>query len=376
MNPKAESTQSKVKDASPPLRVFDLWLAGLKPGTRANYGSCIRRLFQDANLDPDVALERVKAEYPRFDTYTKLRLTADKYSDYVKHAAVFALHSFLTKGGVQVLPRVRIGKPELVKPKTRLTWDQALAVCGASSKPYNLTLKLMLHCGWGVSQFLKFNRPETWRNVKQFLASSPNAEYYRFDFTGRKQNRKEFYSLVPAFILREILTNCQVPICAKYGLSKSTNAKGKISKKKTDGVPLDMDHYHSARVYLETAFRTAVKRAPVTVQGNPSVHELRDCFRTRAAKVECASDAAEFAMGHTIDPLNYNKIAYDEAWMWGQLRKIYGPQAASMDQLKERDLKIAELTRQVNEMRGWMQTIFAKNQIDAEPWKRGPEQNP
>lgn len=88
MNPKAESTQSKVKDASPPLRVFDLWLAGLKPGTRANYGSCIRRLFQDANLDPDVALERVKAEYPRFDTYTKLRLTADKYSDYVKHEAV------------------------------------------------------------------------------------------------------------------------------------------------------------------------------------------------------------------------------------------------------------------------------------------------
>jgi hypothetical protein len=119
-----------------------------------------------------------------------------------------------------------------------------------------------------------------------------------------------------------------VPIRASYGFGKEN---GHIYK--TKGILLDMDHYQPSRTYLETAFHTALRRAPITVSGRPSVHELRDCFRTRATQAECADEAAEFAMGHAVDPLGYRKATYDEKWQWTQLSKIYGPTTATTQQV-------------------------------------------
>ena len=314
---------------------FDLWLSGLNPRTAKVYGGCLRRLFELAKLTPDEALEKTKKD---IQTYIDLVNFSNKFlkkkggavgGERARHVAVFALRRYLYDNGVMMLPPARLTTPTPVKPSTRLTWDQGLAICAAARKPYNLILKLMLHCGWGISEFLKFNTAETWAAIERALKAEPNAEYYRVEFAGRKKNRRQFYTLIPLFLLKEILANVTVPIKASYGFARE---KGRRPYK-TEGITLDLSNYESSRTYLETAFHTALHRAPVVFSGKPTVHELRDCFRTRATQTECADEAAEFAMGHSVDPLGYRKATYDEKWQWKQLSKIYGPTAASAEQV-------------------------------------------
>jgi hypothetical protein len=331
----------------------------------------------DAGMQPEEALKLVLDEYPKFTTYSKLRLKINSYTPHMQHATVYALHSFLTAGGVQVLPKARVSTPTPLKAKNYLSWEQGLAVCNAASKPYNVCLKLMLYNGWGITEFLKFNTPETWLSIQKYLANNPQAEFYRHDFTGRKKNVRQFYSLIPTGLLREVLKvlDGKVPITASYGLAKDKQGR----KYKTNGVQLSLGNYHSSRTYLETAFRTAVHRAPITLNGGgvPSPHELRDTFRTRAQKVDCNSNVAEFAMGHGIDPLGYNKIVVDTEYMWNELRKISGPAPVTSKELEtlkqESDKKIEELTEQIRQIKVTADKLSEQYSQDNEIAKAAPK---
>ena len=206
-----------------------------------------------------------------------------------------------------------------------MTWQEAERICGAASRPYNLIFQLMLECGWGIGEFLKFNTVETWQQIRNHLTKNPQAEYYRHEFPARKRNTHPFYTLIQTARLKEILSLTPVPIKASRGLWK---VKGVKQPKRNDTLTLNMEGWNPARQYLENAWRTARRRAPVKLAGKPTIHELRDTFRTRATQAGCAPEAAEFAIGHTIDPLGYNKCFYDEKWMWNELRKISAPNEA------------------------------------------------
>jgi integrase len=253
---------------------------------------------------------------------------------------------------VAILPKTNLERPSPVKPETSLTWDQALAICGAASKPYNLVFKLMLHCGMGAKEFFQFNTPDHWDYVKRTLQADQKTPYVRINYPPRKKSKQKSYSLIPRFIIEEILANLPVPIRATHGYIFQDGRR----THKTVGVPLDIEHA-SARVYLEKSFNVALRRAPVVVDGKPTVHELRDTFRTRAVLVGCANEAAEFAMHHSIDELGYKKCYNDVKWMWNELRKIYGPATVTEDALESRDQRIKDLERQVAELTGQFETF-------------------
>ena len=56
------------------------------------------------------------------------------------------------------------------------------------------------------------------------------------------------------------------------------------------------------------------------------LHELRDTFKTTGTRSGAAYEAVEFALGHQLDLRGYEKCWSDEAWMWGELSKIYEKQ--------------------------------------------------
>jgi hypothetical protein len=240
-----------------------------------------------------------------------------------------------------------------------MSWEQAHAIAAAAARPYNLCFKLMLEAGWGIGEFLKFNTQDTWDQIKRFLAKNDRTEYFRYDFPSRKKNRYQFYSLIPIANLREIVDVVEVPIKASRGLNYPEQKRTYDSAK---GVVLNTEKYHCSAIYLDNAWRTAKKRAPTQLAGSPPIHELRDTFRTRATQAGCATEAAEFAMGHTIDPLGYNKCFYDEKWMWTQLRKIHSPATVTEEALESRDQRIRDLEKQVAQLTGLYETI-AKSQI-------------
>ena len=331
--------------------MFDLWIKGLTPSTGEVYGRYVKRLLKLGNLTPEQAVERTKKDV---QTYISLKNLANNFTERGRHIAVFALRSFLYENGVVMLPPARIPTPTPKREGTNLSWDQAHAIILAASKPYNIAFNLMLNCGWGLGEFLKFNTESTWQNIKASLAKEPKAEYYRHEFTSRKKNRRKFYSLIPASLLRETIALTPVPIRASHGYI----FEGERRTHKTKGIFLNADKYHSGRIYLEKAWITARKRAAISVEGIPTVHELRDCFRTRATLVGCAPEAAEFAMGHTIDRLGYDKCFYNEPWMWQNLRKIYGPAAATESALQERDKIIEAMQQQIKTLEGQFETIM------------------
>jgi integrase len=321
--------------------ILDLWLKGLKPATARNYGLYLRKLFAMARMTPEEVVAKTKSD---IQTYVDLRNLANNFSESVRHLAVHALRSFLCAKGVLMLPPAKVPTPTPVKEETSLTWDQAMRIVDAMSKPYNLVGKMLLHCGWGISEFLKFNKAETWDSVRAYLTANPKAEYYRFNFSSRKRNRQRFYSMIPRTILDEILSTIPVPITASHGFTE--HGKGKQYKSK--GIVLDQEHFLSARQYIEMAFRTGLRRAPIAgLTGTPTPHELRDTYRTRAELVGVAPAAAEFSMGHVVDPNSYNKCSRNEPWMWQNLSKIYGSPAVTEDALEERDEKIRRLEIQI-----------------------------
>jgi hypothetical protein len=74
---------------------------------------------------------------------------------------------------------------------------------------------------------------------------------------------------------------------------------------------------------VDSAFKTALKRSRIPVNGHLSPHDLHDVFRTEATIQGVDYDAREFAIGHTVDPRGYDKCYSDLTWLWKELSKIY-----------------------------------------------------
>jgi hypothetical protein len=62
-----------------------------------------------------------------------------------------------------------------------------------------------------------------------------------------------------------------------------------------------------------------------------NLHELRDLFRTQWEKSGSSPVGAEFCMGHTVDPLGYNKAYRDEAYT----RNLYNKTSSWLNILSE-----------------------------------------
>jgi len=294
--------------------LIDTWIATkLEQGELSKFGASLyrpylKRLLGNMGLTPEQALERAKTDINGLWTQAK---NTNGMTAAGRHKSLLAFRNFLRFNGFYP-PADKLShkkQREERKKRGRLTWDEALAVCNAASKPYNLVFKLMLHSGWGASEFLEFNRAENWESVKQHLANNPQAEYYRFDFEGRKSNEQPFYSMIPANVLREVFAS---EVALPFGTIR--------------GLPLDHDRYRQALMYLESAFNTAKARAPIPpLKGRVTLHELRDVFKTRATLCKVDYEPGEFALGHELDERGYQKCYNDEPYMWSELRKIYGP---------------------------------------------------
>jgi integrase len=317
------------------------WFKTLKPQTARVYRHSILQLLDKMKLDAKTLYERA-AKDP-VATWKEIKNAAKSIdSPHVRVLAQYAARRFLLDQDEDLmLPRSHLKQPELVKPPAYLSWDEAQKVCDAASSPYNLIFRIMLHSGWGLGEFLQFNKQQTWNAVKAKLAvPTQDQPYFRFAFRGRKKNHRPFYSLIPLKVLADAV---------------ALEAKGKIvlpiSHRGRNGntlVPLDDSRIVTNRGYLASAFKTALGRAAVVLtQGSPTPHELRDTFLTRAIQTGCSDSAANFVMGHAIDKLGYNKCDRDENWLWSELSKIHGPAAVTEDALASRDQQIEALREEL-----------------------------
>lgn len=221
-----------------------------------------------------------------------------------------ALRTFLRASNI-FPPSDPIKSPPKQKP-IKILWSEAASIVKAARPPYNLIFNLMLHCGWGDQQFLQFNTKETWETISKELKAKPDAKYYRHEFQSRKTNPQPYHTLIPAKLLGQILES-------KIHLPFRTIRNAR----------LDMTNYKSSRMALDTAFKEALNRTSIPMKERIKLHEFRDTFKSTGTTSGTAYEAAEFALGHTLDPRGYEKCWSDEEWMWNELSKIYDKNESS-----------------------------------------------
>jgi integrase len=313
------------------LDALERWIHGadLAPQTKRSYRNFLRRLFQNMGITPDRALELAKSDSVGF--WNQAKAAASDFTPAGRTICLMGLKRLMRDNGIYP-PADRLKYPRRKAIPASLSWNQGLAIVGAASRPYNYAFRLMLHCGWGLSEFLTFNTADTWDAVRGGLTSNPNAEYYKFDFPGRKLNGQPFYSVVPVKVLREIIqSGIPLPIATLHGPDK--------------GRPLNLDNYESNSTYLHRAFRTAVNRAPIKVSGRLTLHELRDTFYTQLERLGVPYEIREFALGHLIDARGYSKLWGEPEAIWREVKKLFEGEVSAEIQadMDKRDMRIADL---------------------------------
>lgn len=303
MTPRSHIAEPAETRKPPTIDIVDMWLEGIEnENTRITYGYAFKKLLKTMKINGEEALEQARGDSARL--WLSAKSTAAAFKPSRRHKALNALRTFLRANGL-FPPADRIKSPPK-KPSIRITWAEAVTIIKAARSPYNLIFNLMLHCGWGDQQFLQFNTKESWETIKGKLASKPEASRYRHEFSSRKTNPQPWSSLIPTKQLREIL-----------------DSKVPLPFRTWRGARLDMTNYKSSRMALATAFREAVNRTNIPNKERIVLHEFRDTFKTTGTISGTAYEAAEFALGHTVDPRGYEKCWSDEEWMWGELSKIF-----------------------------------------------------
>jgi len=326
--------------------LFDDWLESIEnTNTRNGYGPYLKKLFDKMGVTAEEMKARLKQSTGEPWREAKKITNPDPeinanpiFTLKGREIALCALRHFIRYCDLYP-PNDKIPKAPKAKRTPYMKWEQALKICDAATPPYRWIFRLQAHCGWGIGEFLKFNsKAENWERARHGIIDGK--EYFRFDFPGRKRNPKPWYTLIPTFVLKEIF-----------------EANSKFPLTTTRGKPLDPTNYHSSVVLLESAFKNAANRAALKFDPMPSPHEFRDTFQTHCTKSGVIREIKQFAMGHKVDPLGYEKCMGEDGkptdedleFVWSEVRKAYGPGPVEIGKVKEENQELRERIAKLEE---------------------------
>ncbi len=252
----------KKQEETDPL---NLWLAGIEaPATADSYRRYVPALIDAMKMTPQSVLEAGRRNVQ--ETWLKAKAAAKKIpSERGRLIGLYGLRKYWRVYGL-FPPADGLPKAKRKRPLTEMTWEQGCKLAAGAEPPYNLIFKLMEHTGMGTKELLEFNTQHTWNEIREYLRSNPEKEYFLFTYlNSRKTNEQPFRIFPPAFLLKDILqSKMQLPFVTK------------------GGVALNLDNYSNSRSYIEAAFRRARKKAGLPTE--LGAHDFRDTFKTTASR--------------------------------------------------------------------------------------------
>ena len=118
----------------------------MNPKSVDNYKHYLNGLLEAAEMTGVEVVERAKADPNATHLKSKESVENAKLPLTTKgqYVTLHAARRFLRDKGILNLPQDHLETPKHVKPTVVISWNDALAICGTCSKPYNSILKLML----------------------------------------------------------------------------------------------------------------------------------------------------------------------------------------------------------------------------------------
>jgi len=145
-------------------------------------------------------------------------------------------------------------------------------------------------------------------------------------------------------------------------LKEIFDANTKFPLTTTRGKPLDLTNYHSSVVLIESAFRNAITRAALKLDPVPSPHEFRDTFKTHCTRSGVIREVSEFAIGHKLDPLGYEKCQEDIDFVWEEMRKAYLPTNGEVGKVRQENRELREMVKdlqaKINRLEGRFEILL------------------
>lgn len=309
-------------DTSKGWSTVDTWASRLSPSTaklnRYFLGRWIDWLrveggkFSAMSPDDLIAYQRSSDNGTRYD----LLDLAQRYAQSLpgrfgsKNKAYTTIRSFFVHNRAE-FPRdpgfiLRTDVPKVVGVLTAENLKNLILSC----KPvYRAIFLSMFQGGLDLEGFVYWNLGG-WAKLREDLKGDPDT--IRIDLPGRKRfkNKVSFFTFIGGDAIKAIRDylphrpqEAEAIFCDQF--------KGPIRK-------------GSIKYYWDSHLQ---KIGLIKSEGNKSSryglnrHEMRDLFRTLWSKSGASSEVAEFCLQHQIDPLNYNKIFNDAAYMKGQYKK-------------------------------------------------------
>jgi len=300
-------------EESPAVKRFTSRLArGLSSRHRQNQLKCWFDWLEEKGQphDPD-ELIRIQSEASAADRFKLLDLCEEYIISLdlrfnTKKTYYSTIRSFFdhNRADLPMDPGFRIRSDE-PKVKGELTLNEVKMILAKSNRTYRAIFLAMLQGGMGEHELVYWSD----HGLKDTLAQlEENRSRIKIDIPGRKKyvNIRPFYT----FIGRDAVTALRAYLEEKPRASSPIF----ITKDKTAVTERTIYHYwHKAIKRLGLIPAAPADTIKMRYGKNP--HELRDLFRTRWEMSGARGMAAEFFMGHVIDPLEYNKAHSDQAFM-------------------------------------------------------------
>lgn len=225
-----------------------------------------------------------------------------------KVRAYAAVRSFFLHNRAE-LPRdggyeMRSNKPPV---EGTLTIDEIRDIIMGSNELYQAIYISMFQGALDLSGFEYWNT-NGWEDLKEQLRDDPEVVKVKLPGRKRQRNKRPFYTFIGGDSIKAIRN--YLPKRPKGGTAIFYNKDGGAVNKKA------VKMYWLRHLDRQGLISRAVGRGRKG-RGNrygKNLHEIRDVFRSQWEKSPAKVSVAEFMMGHTVDPLEYNKAYRDESW--------------------------------------------------------------
>ncbi len=189
-----------------------------------------------------------------------------------------------------------------------LTAEEIRDMILSCNKLYRAVFLCMFQGGMGLDELKHWNHNGL-SKLQDALRGNP--EVIRVNLSGRKRkkNIKPFYTLIGPDATKALKEWMNVrPPHTDFIF---TNQHG-------DPLSGQSIRYYWTRHLEKLGFIQRVRDGKNTHRYGKNPHEIRDVFRSLWEKTPAKGSVAEFMMGHTVDPLFYNKAFRDEDWVMEQ----------------------------------------------------------
>lgn len=196
-------------------------------------------------------------------------------------------------------------RPEVEKVRGTLTVEELRQIILSCKPAYQAMFLCMFQGAMGLEEITYWNQ-NGWESLKQQL--DEKVKPVRVDLPGRKKARnvRPYHTYIGTDAITALRNyvdnhrpkNSKVIFPNRFGRAISKNALYLYWLR------------HLRKLGLVSLPVEGVKNH--RTGKNP--HELRDLFRSQWEKSPASGTAAEYFMGHNIDPLEYNKAYRDQVW--------------------------------------------------------------